>query len=180
MRDPKLRSIYDRRFAFRKKDAKVEHAERKFYRALRMIEQNDLDNAAKIMDEINKSVSDSTFRGYKAWVLFRQNPQGHMSDVIALIQEAFAIYAADPFVHYIAGQVQLHKKNFKKADEHFRSAIQVFPTFAEAIAASSGLKLEVTKEKRLEEKAKAEKAKNEKPGFFDLNVGGFKLGGNKD
>ncbi len=178
LKDPKLKSIYDRRFAFRKKTASVEMSEKSFYRGLRFLEKNDLESAFKIFDQISKQ-PDSTFKAYHAWTLFRQNPQGNLTNVLELIEQSFAIYPADPFVHYIAGQVQSHRKNFKKAQEHFRSAIQVYPGYTEAIMALETIQQEVTKEKVTAKRAADEKAKNEKPGFFDLSVGGFKIG-NKD
>jgi tetratricopeptide (TPR) repeat protein len=178
LKDPKLKSIYDRRFAFRKKTASVEMSEKSFYRGLRLLEKNDLESAFKIFDQISKQ-PDSTYKAYHAWTLFRQNPQGNLSSVLELIEQAFAIYPADPFVHYISGQVQAHRKNYKKAQEHFRSAIQVYPGYTEATTALESIQQEVTKEKVIAKRAADEKAKNEKPGFFDMSVGGFKLG-NKD
>lgn len=177
LRDPKMKSIYDRRFAFRKKDPKTESAEKSFYRALRLIDKNDLDSAYKVLDVINAEVPDSTFRAYKALVFFKQNPQTHITDALSMIEEAFAIYAADPFAHYIAGQLYQHKKNFQKAEGHYRSAIQVFAGFTEAITALDGLRFEKTKERMVGGKEKEKEKDPNKPGFFDLSVGGFKLGG---
>jgi tetratricopeptide (TPR) repeat protein len=176
LKDPKLRSMYDRRFAFRKKSASVEAAEKIFYRGVRLLEKNDLEAALSIFEEISKE-QDSTYRAYQAWTLLRQNPQANIANVLELIEKAFAIYPADPFAHYIAGQIQAHRKNYKKAQEHFRSAIQVYPGYTDAMVALDGIQNEVTKEKVVAKKAADEKAKNTKPGFFDMSVGGFKIGG---
>lgn len=176
LKDPKLKSIYDRRFAFRKKDPKTEHAERGFYRALRLIEKNDLENAAKILEDINTEVSDSTYRAYKALVHFKLNPQTHLNDALEIINEAFGIYAADPFAHFVAGQLYQNKKNYPKAEGHYRSAIQVYAGFTEASQALDSLRFEKTKERVVQKHEKEEKTKSSKPGFFDLSVGGFKIG----
>lgn len=175
LKDPKLRSIYDRRFAFRKKNASIEVAEKIFYRGLRLLEKNEIDTALKIFEEIGKQ-PDSTFKGYHAWAMFRQNPKTNVTHALEIINQAFAIYPADPFVHYIAGQIQAHRKNFNKATEHFRSAIQVYAGYTDALVALESIQSEVTKEKAIAKKAEEEMKKNEKPGFFDLSVGGFKFG----
>lgn len=180
LRDPKLKLIYDRRFAFRKKDVKTERAERDFYKALRLLEKNDLENSYKILDDINAEVADSTYRAYKAYVYFKQNPQSHLTPAFEIMEEAFGIYPADPFAHYIAGQLHNHKKNFQKAEDHYRSALQVFSGFTDATAALDGLRFEKTKERMVGGKEKEKEKDPNKPGFFDLSVGGFKIGGGKE
>lgn len=179
LKDQKMRSIYDRRFAFRKKIASVERAEKIFYPGLRLLEKNEIETALKVFEELSK-ITDSTYKAYHAWALFRLNPQANLISSLEMIDQAFSIYPADPFVHYIAGQLQAHRKNYKKAQDHFRSAIQVFPGYTEAIVALEGIQGEATKEKLIAKRAEEEKKKNEKPGFFDLSVGGFKLGGGKE
>jgi tetratricopeptide (TPR) repeat protein len=179
LRDPKLKVMYDRRFAFRKKDPKIENAERTFFQAVRMIERGDLEPAKPLIEQINKAVGDSTYRAYQAWLLLKMDPIHNLNDASTLIQEAFTMYPADPFAHFIAADIQKAKKNYKKAETHYRSAIQVFPGFTEATQALEKVRFEVTKEKRLADKEKEKADAAKKPGFFDLSVGGFNLGTGK-
>lgn len=176
LKDPKLKSIYDYRFGFRKKTANSEVAEKEFFRAIRLLEKGELETAKDLFEDINKKSTDSSYRAYLAWAVFRESPQKNMSDVVKYLEEAFKIYPADPFAHYIAGQVQQYKKDYSKADMHFRAAIQVYPGYSEAVAAQDSMKFEKTKEKRLEHQEKKEKEKNYKPGFFDFSVGGINFG----
>ena len=174
LRDPKLRLIYDYRFSFRKKVENIEKAEKSFYRAVRLLEKKDFENALYILRDINEKTQDSTFRAYLAWAIFQENPQKSITnDVTKYIDEAFKLYPADPFAHYIAGQVETYRKNLEKADTHFRSALQVFPKFNEAAVALDSLKFEKTKERMESSK---DKDKDKTKGFFDLSVGGFSFG----
>lgn len=177
LRDPVMRSMYDRRFSFRKRDAAIERGERDFYKALRMIENNEMDAALRLLIDINSKAIDSTFKAYHAFVLLRLDPKNNLQESCRIITEAFKIYPADPYAHYIAGNVEQYQKNFIKAEKHYRAALQVYPDYQDAQTALDNLRFEKTKEKHLGEKEKKEKAKNEKPGFFDLSVGGFKFGG---
>lgn len=169
MRDTKLKTMYDYRFGFRKRTKEYEMAEKQFFRAIRMIEKGEFEDARTILEQINISAPDSSYRAYLAWTLFQENPQKNMTDIEKYLDEGFKLYPADPFAHYIAGQVAVHNKNPEKAQNHFRSALQVFPTFPEASLALENVKFEKTKE-RLTTKTEKDK---EKPGFFDLSVGGF-------
>lgn len=180
LKDPKLRLMYDRRFAFRKHSANVELGEREFYKALRMIEADRFEEALNLLIKVNERAQDSTFKAYHAYVLFKMDPRKNIQDAGNMVNDAFGFYAADPFAHYIAGCIQQSQKNFSKAEGHFRSALQVYPTYQDVILALEKLRFEATKERHIEKKEKKEKSKNEKPGFFDLSVGGFKIGGNKD
>lgn len=169
LKDPKMRMIYDYRFGFRKRTPESEISEKQFFRAIRLIEKKDFETALPILEEINLKCPDSSYRAYLAWVLFQIGGQKNITDVEKYLEEGFKLYPADPFAHYIAGQVAVSNKNPEKAQNHFRSALQVFPTFAEAAQALESVKFEKTKERLVE---KNEKSKKE-PGFFDLSVGGF-------
>ncbi|MEZ4846762.1 MAG: hypothetical protein R2877_07470, partial [Bdellovibrionota bacterium] len=177
LKDPKLRTMYDRRFAFRKHTPNIEQGEKEFYRVLKMIDADRYEEALNLLVSINEKAPDSTFKAYHAYVLFKMDPRKNLTDVENMISDAFALYAADPYAHFIAGIIAQAQRKYSKAEGHYRSAIQVHPKFQDAITALESVRFEVTKEKHLENKEKKEKAKNEKPGFFDLSVGGFKLGG---
>ena len=175
LRDEKLKQMYDYRFGFRKIDVNTEGREKNFFRALKLIEKEDIEGAKAILEEINKGVSDSSYKAYLGWVLFRENPKNNFDQAKEILDSAFKIYRADPFAHYIAGQLDLYKKDNTSAEKHFRAAHHVFPQFAEVVSALENMKVEQEKSSSKKNRDSSDEEKKEKTGFFDLSIAGISL-----